>query len=310
MKPISDEIISEYVGWACDESDILSSASGAIAISMYRKVVLSGGYAVGVVWSNTMDGRAEYKITNKIENIDLFRTSKYVQAEKKDIINQIENVAVKGKKILIIALPCEIAAFKRTLSKYSNILYCDMICVGPMSTFIFRDYLNDVCKRYKSAIKDINMRYKIGHKERPHLRLLLKNGYEFIKPFYETDVGLAFTVFGRKNCSKCNYLYVNSVADITIGDYVEDKCFNEIGVSRIIVHTSEGNSFVNSLNQIHKEVTNGKSDILFNKRKMRNKELRDLFASDFCKRGYKYAVIKKFGVLRRWLNAIKDRKKG
>ncbi len=307
------EIKNEYVAYSKLIEEIETSASGAIASELYKMFIHNGGYVVGAKWHSSMDGRLRYVITNDRKEIRALKGSKYVQAEKNEIYYEVEKIAREGYKILIIGLPCEVAAFKKAFEMHdSNIYYCDLICFGPTSTGLLRDFLTRITTTYKSQINEFHMRYKINKKERPFFYVKFCNGKEYLRPLYQTDIGLAFTAFGRKNCEHCMFQFRNSVADITIGDYItscNDDFYNETGISRIIIHTEKGQKLFDKLNgKIIYKQTEGFSEKLYSSRKQRiNDEERELFSKDYIKNGMKFAVRKKFGIIRRKINEWRNR---
>ena len=83
------------------------SSSGGYATAISKQFILEKGVVVGVRYSSDFS-KSEYAIAETIEELEQFRTSKYIQAEKGGIYQTIRNI--KRKKILFIGLPCEVSA--------------------------------------------------------------------------------------------------------------------------------------------------------------------------------------------------------
>lgn len=94
-----------------------------------------------------------------------------------------------------------------------------------------------------SKVIDFSVRYKNPNWRPPYLRAVFENGKVYSKPFYNTDYGIAFKLYGYPSCYECKFKGENHVSDITIGDYWgindNDECYNSKGVSVAFVHTNK-----------------------------------------------------------------------
>ena len=94
-----------------------------------------------------------------------------------------------------------------------------LICHGPTSAKVHEEYVEWLEKRYRSRIKAFSVRYKEKGWTPPYLRAEFENGQVFMKPFYETEYGMAFAVMARESCYRCPFKGENRRGDIMIGDF-------------------------------------------------------------------------------------------
>lgn len=311
-------VIKAYSGYLRNEGFLVRSASGGFAYAFESKFILQGGVVYSVRYSSDFRigewARAEY-----IEELSAFQGSKYVESRKVydgfDLYEKISHDLSEGLNVLAVGLPCDIGAIKAFLKKDYPNLYCvDLICHGPTTKKVSEDYLDKLEKKFKSRICDFSVRYKKdGQWTPPYLRAVFENGKVFMKPFYETDYGIAFSIMARPSCYNCQFKSVNHKSDITIGDYwglsPENKIeWNDKGVSIAFARTDKGLQLIESIKDIC--VVN-ESDAGFamshNTLMNVNKEkhpLFDKFVYDFQNYGLHSAVVKRYTFIQRCILGI------
>lgn len=253
-------VIKAYSGYLRNEDFLVKSASGGVAYAFESKFILQGGVVYSVQYSSDFRigewARAEY-----IEELSAFQGSKYVESRKVydgfNLYEKISHDLSEGLNVLAVGLPCDIGAIKAFLKKdYSNLYCVDLICHGPTTRKVSEDYLNKLEKKFKSRICDFSVRYKKdGQWTPPYLRAVFENGKVFMKPFYETDYGIAFSIMARSSCYNCQFKGSSHRSDITIGDYwglkPENKIeWNDKGVSIAFARTGKGLQLIESIKDI------------------------------------------------------------
>ena len=234
-----------YASSVSDTTELRKSASGGVASAVSRKIIADGGVVFGVAYSTDFT-RAEYKKAETLAELEVFRSSKYIQAEKGRIYSKVKETLASGCRTLFIGLPCEVAGLKSFLRKeYDNLTTAELICHGPTSPKVAEEFVHALEKKYQSRVVSINVRYKKDGKwTPPFLRAEFTDGREYLEPFYATDYGRAFGIFSRPSCYSCTYKGDKRAADITFGDYWgctdTDSFYNPGGVSVIFVHTGKG----------------------------------------------------------------------
>lgn len=161
-----------------------------------------------------------------------------------------------GRSVLFTGFPCMVAALNRYIRKASvtggSLLTMDLICHGPASPLVAKEYAAMMEKKYKSPVADLTVKYKKdGQWIPPYLKVSFTNGKSTMRPFTATEYGFAFRVLARERCYSCKFKGQNHESDITMGDYwgvrSTDAGFNPHGVSAAIAHTEQGDQRLRNL---------------------------------------------------------------
>lgn len=246
--------VAVYGGYLDDESKLLQSASGGIATALTEHMLEQGGFVAGVAYSRDFYS-AEYIIIHDKSDVDRLKGSKYIDCDKKDIYAKVKKLVESGEKVLFFGLPCVVAAlYKMIGSRPKNLLTCELVCYGPTSSKIHKEYVTYLESKYKSKVIDFSVKYKKEAWTPSYLHAEFNNGQVFENPFYETEYGYAFSVFGREACYRCMFKGNNRQGDIMIGDFWgasdKDEYWNRYGVSSIFAETDKGNDFLQSTSGI------------------------------------------------------------
>lgn len=248
-----------YAFMASDEIRINSASGGVFPVLAYD-FIKSGGYVAGAVWDN--DWTVKHIVSNKMEDIEKMRSSKYLQSNINSCYKEIKNILTDNKKVLFTGTPCQVAGLKSFLMKNYDNLYCvDIICHGTPSPKVFKKYLEE---NYKTDnIKSINLRSK-------------RSGWSCGKPsiIIETDSkvdsytkqNVFWQLFSkllsiRQSCGECKFAILPRQGDLTMGDFwgIKEKYDDKKGTSIILVNNKRGNHLLNILK---------KNAILCKKRKL------------------------------------------
>lgn len=237
-----------YGGYLDDESKLLQSASGGIATALAEHMLEEGGFVAGVAYSKDFY-RAEYIIIHDKSEVGRLKGSKYIDCDKRGIYANVKRLVESGERVLFFGLPCIVAAlYKMIGSRPENLLTCELVCYGSTSPKIHKEYVTYLESKYESKVIDFSVRYKKEAWTPSYLHAVFDNGQVFEKPFYETEYGYAFSVFGREACYRCLFKGNNRQGDIMIGDFWgasdRDKYWNKYGVSSIFAETDKGNDFL------------------------------------------------------------------
>ena len=301
-------VMKAYSGYLMDNDKLVKSASGGFAYAFSLKHIQQGGVVYSVRYSPDFR-TGEWDKADTVEKLSAFQGSKYVESRKAyegfNLYEMIRNDLDSGSYVLAIGLPCDIGAIKAYLKKdYVNLTCVDLVCHGPVVKTVAEEYLDELEKKYGSRIVDFTVRYKKNSKwTPPYLRAVFENGKVYMKPFYKTDYGIAFSIMSRLSCYNCQFKSSNHKSDITIGDYWglapdNKKEWNDKGVSIAFVRTSKGEELINSIRNIC--VVNETDaefamahNVLMNIKKEKN-PLYDKFVCDFRKYGLHAAVVRRY----------------
>lgn len=241
-----------FAGYSKKKDKLLKSSSGGAAYAIAHTILKCGGTVFGVEYNENYRGVRFAKVTTYKE-LDALSGSKYVESDRKILFDQIEEVVATGNKVLVIGLPCDIAAVRSLIGVRDNLYTCKLICRSNTSNKVLRQYLDKCEQDKRSLIKRISLRYK--QENTPMLPTKIKieyeNGSVDIEDFTKTDFGKAFQIMARQSCYQCNYKNLDGIADLTIGDF-QGMTGNEIyyninGVSLICTHTEKGKELLSWL---------------------------------------------------------------
>lgn len=250
--PNKVERLSYKYFYVKNENILVKSASGALAYYLSKKCIQDGFFVCGVRYNNNYYS-AHYEMTNNEKEIDFFRGSKYIQANKQNIYNDVCIKLNSGNNVFFVGLPCEVSALLQLL-KYkkidcSNLITCDLICHGPTSELIQKNYIKKIEQNKKSKILNFNTRYKNPNWKPYYIYAEFEDGSVFKTIFSKSDLGVAFQFFKRPSCYLCRFKKGITASDFTIGDFhaasKQFQEYNEKGVSICMINTEKGKSFLN-----------------------------------------------------------------
>lgn len=100
-----------YAAWSFNQEERRTSASGGIAAEIYKYAIQKGYSIVGAAFGK--DFEVNLELANDMIDIQKFKNSKYVFSSTSDVFQRIAQKLKYDGKIVVIALPCQIAAIKR-----------------------------------------------------------------------------------------------------------------------------------------------------------------------------------------------------
>ena len=247
-----------YIGYSNSKKDVLESSSGGVFGALAKVFIGQNGVVAGVVWNEEYDG-AYYKIAHSMDEVGKMRKSKYVQSDKRDIFEEVKVHLEHGEKVLFSGCGCDIAALKKYLRGKDDLLFTiELICHGPTSSYLLKEWNEYLKRKYKSDIVDLDMRSKKdGENVIPfHMKIEFSNGKIYRRHFFDTQFGYAFSSVQRISCYNCKFKGKDShVGDITVGDVYgtlkENKEYNSLGTSVIVVNNSKGEELLGLLDDFY-----------------------------------------------------------
>jgi coenzyme F420-reducing hydrogenase beta subunit len=246
-------ILKCFAGYALNSEIVQQSSSGGMFHLLAEKFLhlVGDSYVTAVVWKDRFRS-AQHICSSDPADILLMQRSKYVQSEKGLIYRHVEEKLRCGAQVLFVGCPCEVAGLKSFLKKeYEGLFTVDFVCQGPTSSSAMRQFADWIEKKYGSQIRTVNMRYPIGEWIPQHIKIEFANGKQFIKLFYNTDIGRAMHVMQRPSCYRCRFVALKHRSDMTLGDYHgADPCadyYNESGTSVVIINTEKGQRLLQML---------------------------------------------------------------
>lgn len=241
-------ILESYGGYNKNTEDIKKSASGGYATAISKQFIRQGGVVYGVRWSDDFKIPV-YAKASTIDEVELFRTSKYSQAHKGQIYADVLSDLRSGGKVLFIGLPCEVSALYHFVGKNDENLYTiSLVCHGPTSPKVHSDFCTYIEGDYHAELVSFSLRNKVNGWKPYYIKADFKNGKTFQKPFEKTYYGIAFQYLKRPSCAICKYktrdMSFGLVSDLTLGDYHSVSSnsvqYNSWGVSQASIQSEKG----------------------------------------------------------------------
>lgn len=290
--------VKYYAGFV--NSELETSASGGIASALNRYFINNNCYICGVVYNDDFKS-AKYIITNKIEDMEKIKSSKYIQIDKEDTFKKVQKLLINNKKVLFIGLPCDVAGLKSFLVKdFKNLYTVSLICMGPTSQIIQEKFIDNIESKKSSDVTEFNVRSKKRGWGAPnHIYYKLKNGKDEVMPFNQNAFGRSFEIIYKDSCTYCKFKLKNSKSDMIIGDYwgvqENDEIYNKKGVSTLIFNNEKLFNIIKTIKNIElKEITYDeaikKNEMLIKSRK--KNQYRDKFMKEIDKKGLQKAYKK------------------
>lgn len=252
-------VISSMVVQSLDSSILKSSASGGFFTTLAYYVVSHGGYVAGVIYND--DFETTYHITNNIDEVKLFSSSKYSQANVLGIVDELITILDRGLLVLFSGTPCQVAGIKKLFGKkYNNLLTVDLACRGIPSPLVWRKYIEYQEHKYNSKVREVNHRDKILGYHNGVMKLVFENKKIYIGSVKTDYFSNAFhkDFCSRESCYYCLYKGFDRCSDLTIFDcwnpnalnkYIKD---NDKGYTVVFVRSEKAIDLINDLTIINK----------------------------------------------------------
>lgn len=232
------------------ENESQNSSSGGAFYTIAKQFVSQGAYVCGATWIN--ERTVGHIVTNKLEEVEKIRKSKYVQSILGNSYSEIEKLLKNGEKVLFTGTPCQVAGLYSYLNKqYENLYTIDLICHGTPSNKVIQKYLKEVVTDTKEKIISIDFRKK----ENTKMIFSLKTTHrEINESFGENSYNYAFlkNYNLKSSCYDCKFQTIPRQGDLTIGDFWGLKKYKRKykkinGISVILENNPKGTYLNNML---------------------------------------------------------------
>lgn len=234
-----------YGAYNLNDSTREQSSSGGMFSLLVQYVLNKNGVIFGVRFDD--DFNVIHDCFDKIEDIDKFRGSKYVQSKMGDTLRKVKSFLENDRYVLFVGTPCQVKALRNFLNiEYEKLITCDLICHGTPKHQVWKEYVDYIQSINNSKIKDVNFRGKELGWRTPSINIKFENGVIYsniLKNNEFTNLFLENYILNA-SCYKCRYTNTNRVGDFTIGDFwgVHERrpsLFDNKGTSLIFVNTKK-----------------------------------------------------------------------
>lgn len=247
--------IKNNIWYSCylkNKEERIKSTSGGIFPALAKYFIENKGLVCGCVWDNEM--KPIHILTNKIDEIEKMRGSKYLQSDLKEVIKEIKQ-QIDKKIILFTGTPCQIAAVKLYIGEHKNLFTCGLICEGVPSYKVWKKYVNILEKKQHSKMVNASFRNKEIGWDSPVAKYEFENGKIKKSLSFNYDIyvrGFLKGLYYRNSCSNCQYKGDGHNSDILIGDLwgASKELLKETehkGISVIILNSEKGKELFNKV---------------------------------------------------------------
>jgi len=238
-----------YEGWVSNDDVRKNAASGGVASQLIINFIKKGGYVASCIFK---DGEFKFKLSNNMDDVSLFRGSKYVKSKPYYIYSEVKK-CLENNKVLFIGLPCQVAGLYLFLKEknINNLYTIDLICHGSPTQNIFQNYYYEMNTRKLESYQTINFRKKHNFQVYCDDKALEFEGVQdpYIIAFLE---GINYS----ENCYSCKYARIERISDITLGDsWAYDAKDASKGVSLMLIQTEKGNELIEDESIIKKKTS-------------------------------------------------------
>lgn len=209
-----------FAVWQAERLTLKKSASGGVAASLYLYFIQHlKGVVYGVSWDKEL--RPVFKRTERIEDLELFKGSKYVQAFVNDIYQYVKKDLLNNRQVLFVGTPCQIAGLKNYLRKdYHQLFTCDLVCHGVPPYDYFKDEIRKIYKNKKLQVT--NCRFRGNDEYNYHFSLWNHDTLLYDKRGSQSYYfyGFLTSITLRESCYSCRYSTNMRIGDMTLGDFI------------------------------------------------------------------------------------------
>lgn len=267
-----EEIENNPVAYACfnkDEEVRTESSSGGIFTLIATNIIKDNGVVFGARFNELFE--VEHSYVESVEDIKVFRGSKYVQSKMGYTFTKVKKFLEDGRKVLFSGTPCQIGGLKSFLGKdYKNLICIDIICHGVPSPLAWKKYKNEISSGKK--ITDVSFRDKTYGWKDYSFRMDFEDGTRYFEKGAENKYirGFIGDIYLRNSCYQCKFKSLHRLSDLTLADFwgienINSDMDDRKGTSFIIVNSKKGNQILQKIiEQIEAEKVDLEQSIKYN----------------------------------------------
>lgn len=244
-----------YAAYAKQESILKSVSSGGAAWVLTEYFIRNGGVVYGAVQKDI--DVIQHERAETIATAEGFKKSKYLQSLIGECYKNAKDDLLNNKTVLFTGTPCQIAGLYGYLGKdYNNLFTIDIVCHGVPSVLAFRNYKEEMEKKYKSKMKKIIFRDKTYGWNNNQYCIQYENGLIIRESSGVHLFHGAYLqgLFYRPSCGECKYAALPRIADFTLADFWKyqgklKESNNNCGISLILCNTEKASKLIPELSK-------------------------------------------------------------
>ncbi|TCL70751.1 coenzyme F420-reducing hydrogenase beta subunit [Hydrogenispora ethanolica] len=280
-------------------SERIESRSGGFFSALSNYILEKKGIVYGCLLDSSFVA-IHARATNKDE-CKLFRGSKYVQSNLKDVYKCVREDLSNNLFVLFSGTSCQIDGLKRYLNgiDLTKLLLVDIICQGVPSPLIWDEYKKSLKRRYGEDLIKVDFRDKKKYGWGAHVLSFTFGGKKVINSSKFADLFYSHFCI-RPTCYYCPYKGEHRPSDISLADFwgidkVIPSFNDDNGVSLVLINNEKGQLYFNLVNNqieyVKTELAYCIQPPLVENFNIPNQ--RERFWEDYRKKGFDY-VLKKY----------------
>ena len=222
---------------------------------LLRQLLIGGGVIFGAAYATDMS--VHHLSAENVDDIHIFRSSKYVQSSLDDSFCKVKGYLDEGRQVLFSGTPCQIAGLKSYLKRdYGNLFTVDVVCKGVASPEVLRQYVQLMQKKYNSNIVDMNFKRKTYGYHSSTMSIDFENGKTYSAGRITDLMMRSFTsgICFRPSCESCVFKGIERYSDLTLFDcwhysVLTGKKDDDRGHTSILINTEKGYDMLMSCNK-------------------------------------------------------------
>lgn len=231
------------------------STSGGAFTAIATWVIEQGGVVFGAGYIKGTFVVA-HQAVEKVEDLAIFRNSKYVQSELGDSFSKVKELLSKERLVLFSGTPCQIEGLCAYLrgKTYKNLILVDLVCHGIPSPRLFSLYLNVQKQLLGGEFTNVLFRDKYyGYHYSSFSIYNVEQSKDYHKgvdsdPFLRAFFG---NLSDRPSCYSCPFKKRYRKSDLTLWDCFPIERFTKKldrkGTTSVLAQTEKGNDIINSV---------------------------------------------------------------
>ena len=267
-----EEIENNPIAYACfnkDEEVRRESSSGGVFTLIATNVIEDNGVVFGARFNDLFE--VEHSYVESVEDIKVFRGSKYVQSKIGYTFTEVKKILDDGRKVLFSGTPCQIGGLKSFLGKdYKNLICIDIICHGVPSPLAWNKYKNEISNGKK--ITNISFRNKTYGWKDYSFKMDFEDGTSYFERGAENKYirGFIGDIYLRNSCYQCKFKSLHRKSDLTLADFWGIENINKDmddgkGTSLVIVNSRRGEHIFQDIQgKLRKKEVNLEDSIIYN----------------------------------------------
>lgn len=237
--------LSAFSGFSLSEEVVRNSSSGGVFYTLAQETLSRGGIVFGCYY-DTEKKEARLEDTDHL-SLESLLLSKYVESYIRLGFRRLRTELETGRQVLFCGTPCQAAGLRAFLRKeYENLLTVDFACGAVASNAFFRDYLQEMEKRYHSKITRAVFRDKHYGWGQVCMLLEFENGKIYRKTAMSDPYYFCFlrSSMQRLSCHGCCFSDTHQ-SDLCLSDFWKCDDFDvernaRKGLSLILSFTEKG----------------------------------------------------------------------